>query len=121
MTTIHLQSDRRLPVAKSLVTFEAVLMSVTTLEATALSILGMASPLPAVVTGVLAIALFVIAGRGTLTPLPRTPQWILLAWGLVDGAIAWWIAHAPPPVTVLLARVVLPGLVLALSGRSGRR
>jgi hypothetical protein len=119
MTIPITRTDARLPVARSLIVVQTIILTVTTIEAVALGLLGFSSPLPALATGVMAAAVGWSAREGAGIGVLRKLQWILLGLGLVDAAVVAWMAHRPPLLTVGIVRIAIPVLVLALT--SGRR
>ena len=119
MTIPTTRTDARLPVARSLIVVQTIILTVTTIEAVALGLLGFASPLPALATGVMAAAVGWSAREGARVGVMRKLQWVLLSLGLVDAAVVAWMAHRPPLLTVGIVRIAIPVLVLALT--TGRR
>ncbi|MGF1666833.1 MAG: hypothetical protein ACFCVC_11255 [Acidimicrobiia bacterium] len=119
MTTPITRTDPRLPVARSLIAVQTIILSITAIEAVALGLLGFGSFLPAVATAVIAGAVGWSARDGAGLGLVRKLQWTLLTFGLVDAAVVAWMAHRPPLLTVGIVRIALPLLVLALT--TGRR
>jgi hypothetical protein len=119
MTIPITRTDPRLPVARCLVAVQTIILTVTTIEAVALGLLGFGSLLPAVATGVMAAAVGWSARAGARVGVLRALQWVILILGLVDAAVVAWMAHRPPLLTVGMVRIVIPVLVLALT--TGRR
>ncbi len=119
MTIPTTLTDPRLPVARSLIAVQTIILVVTTIEATALGLLGIGSPVPAVATGLIAGAVGWSGREGGGVGSIRKMQWVLLSLGMVDVAAVAWIAHRPPLLTVGIVRIAIPVLVLALT--AGRR
>lgn len=119
MTMPTTRTDPRLPVARSLIAVQTIILSITAIEAVALGLLGFGSFLPAVATAVMAGAVGWSARDGAGLSLLRKLQWMLLTFGLIDAAVVAWMAHRPPLLTVGIVRIALPLLVLALT--TGRR
>jgi hypothetical protein len=119
MTIPTTRTDPRLPVARSLIVVQTIILAVTTIEAIALGFIGFGSPVNAVATGVIAGAVGWSARERVGVGFMRKVQWVLLILGLVDAAVVAWMAHRPPLLVVGIVRIAIPVLVLALT--TGRR
>jgi hypothetical protein len=108
----------RARVVRVLLLVQLVVALVTTVEASVVAVVGLGSPVPALLTAAVCVVLGVAAraaGRGRGTWLVIAVQVVFLCSALVDVVIGLLEAVAPLPVPMLV-RIALPATVLALVG-----